>query len=522
MLAQDLPEAFGKLRSMLSTPDVWAASLAALLRQAQAAHPSRFTQEWLPHLERQALPSLIVETFNQLDELDPWAPQSLPITLRLHREPFNHALARALAQHPALARVRALCLSSSVEPGALATLFESAHLQSLEVLALENSAALSLHDAQALAQDERLARLRTLALLSYTTDAAPTLELLATPHLTSLRHALPLIYTQEPRAATALIERLDALNQRHPLSHVSLAIASEHEIAALKRTSLPQTLRSLMLMVMRQASMSQLITQLTSPSWARLESLGLPFGALDAAQLEALSSAPWLPNLRALDLSRVNLNHDGALSLLAAPRMQALTHLNLNDTQLTLAALHASAQNPSLARLSSLDLGRFNQRTEGPALSKQALAPLLEPTFRLRTLRISNAWLAPEALQQLLIAPAYQHLEQLDLSYTWSDGDALIARLHEPSFLPKLTRLAIRGATISPHTLTTLAQSPRVTSLRALDLRGCSSLTNASVEALRAQAPHLEIIPIMGGAPNMFDFSKQLPHISPALDGLAP
>lgn len=99
MLAQDLPEAFGKLHSMLSPPNVWAASLAALLRQAQAAHPSRFAQEWLPHLERHALPSLIVETLNQLDALDLWAPQSLPITLRLHHEPFNHALASALALH---------------------------------------------------------------------------------------------------------------------------------------------------------------------------------------------------------------------------------------------------------------------------------------------------------------------------------------------------------------------------------------------------------------------------------------
>lgn len=343
------------------------------------------------------------------------------------------------------------------------------------------------------------------------------LELLSSPHWASLRRVL--LYINEnasPDERQALFAKLDAINQRSPLIHLSVFGAHTNDLVTITSSSLPKTLQSLDLGVFG-GSDPYLVETLGRAAWPSLAALCINGRRLSAASLNALLHASFWPSLRVWGASGGLFEQRAVFS---SPRLAQLTHVILHASALTMQDLAALAQNPSLKDLVHLDVGCWDLYRSSPVPSEDALRPLFEPSFRLRSLLLQDRHFSADALVRLFETHQYQGLEHLDLSSYRLDADPLLTRLLDMSFLPSLKRLALRQARLSAAALDALAKSPRAHSLHCLDLRGCPSLNSKHLKSLREVAPQLPLHSTHCPPPSMSRLILEIPQLGGDLDGL--
>jgi Ran GTPase-activating protein (RanGAP) involved in mRNA processing and transport len=212
----------------------------------------------------------------------------------------------------------------------------------------------------------------------------------------------------------------------------------------------------------------------------RIRNLRLP-------QLHQLLSTSHLVGLREVDLSGNVVGLAGAQSLRAVPANVGWRRLNLHKTELGPLGLHALSHAPFLAHLEALDVSSNHLRQAGAELAA---------AVELRELNLADNELIDVPLQGLVGAAALPKLTRLDLHHNqigddgvskiashrgWTAlaaldlranplGDAAMLALAEAPFLPPLDTLRLGENRVGKRAMTALLRSPRCAHLRVLGL----------------------------------------------------
>jgi uncharacterized protein (TIGR02996 family) len=198
----------------------------------------------------------------------------------------------------------------------------------------------------------------------------------------------------------------------------------------------------------------------------------------DLEILSALMSGA-LAQVARLDLAAVGLLDDGATGL-AEVALPALRDLGLAGCGIGLAGGLALAQAPWLANLRSLDL---EGNRPGDSLPRLLAGPL----GNLTRLSLANAGLGVTLIEALATASHLRRLERLDLADNPLDLPALTA-LSRVKSLPALRHLNLSSCGITDRAALALTDWPAVDHLDVLDLHGNEELTEAGLGPLRERA----------------------------------
>jgi uncharacterized protein (TIGR02996 family) len=257
-------------------------------------------------------------------------------SLCLRVDSLTQDQARALAQQPWLARLRALSLSraagteSDDSNAALALILRSPHLHDLEALQLPSS--IGTPGAQAVAKAGALVGLRELDLRWSRIGPGDMASLAGAAHLAGLTRLVLENAYLGPEGAAALAGSPHLRNLRNlDLSHTHIQIGGIRALTG-------------------------------SAVLANLERLRLGRLRLGVRAAQCLARCPHLANLRELDLNSNKLGAAGAAALAEGPGLTGLTHLSLRKNRITRAGVQALAA--LRGRLQRLDLARNDLTAE--------------------------------------------------------------------------------------------------------------------------------------------------------------
>jgi hypothetical protein len=335
---------------------------------------------------------------------------------------------------------------------------------------------------------------------------------------------------------------------RHDVPPHALALeattATDAEVARLVRS--PAAPRILHLAIARHFPLPRLGPLLRAPCFSALESLVLPF---DPETVSALTDCPRRAQLRSLGFHDAGLEPSavsataGMLARLELPRLSSLT---LDQLELPLAAAEQLATMQPVRSLAmregrvragglrALMAGSLTRELQCLSLDRVAVEasdviavtngarPLralrldlreAEPTAllralegfalpRLRRLTVQNAPLSPAAVQELAWSPAFRNLETLALSNCSTPPEALESLVRSDS-LGALRHLAVRASKVTDEVAQALVAGPlpkRLVTLdfskNALEPPGVRALVTAAfpeLEELRARADHFPL-----------------------------
>jgi hypothetical protein len=203
------------------------------------------------------------------------------------------------------------------------------------------------------------------------------------------------------------------------------------------------------------------------PAWGLVRCLPLSSQRITAEDVWALARAPAMAEISHLFLHYNDLRDEAAMSLGRSEHLGALRWLDLGVNRIGDEGLRALCKGRSLGPLTHLRLGSNPIGDEGvEALCRSALPETLEQLTltgasrvtargvaalaargapRLRELSLSSARLGAEGLRALAGCEAMPSLEALDVSYTGPVEAALLYELVNPSGLPSLRKLTLRG-----------------------------------------------------------------------------
>lgn len=229
---------------------------------------------------------------------------------------------------------------------------------------------------------------------------------------------------------------------------------------------------------------------------SRLEELKLPCTELGNAGAGALAASPHLRFLEVLVLrANPSLGDPGVQALAASPYLKALRTLNLGSTgvgdlgvediakgfggleELVLSDTRITAKGLSelvetlgfIDQLHYLNVANNALGDIGLELLQDARVRLVE---NLHTLDISGIGASQERLIAFVSAFGSRHLVELGLSHYPEAGDALAEALASNERLPGLGILRLRNCGLTDHGARALLESPNLTKVHTLDLRG--------------------------------------------------
>jgi uncharacterized protein (TIGR02996 family) len=231
-----------------------------------------------------------------------------------------------------------------------------------------------------------------------------------------------------------------------------------------------------------------------NPVLARLESLSFSshgWGARPTWEPVGLARWPRLPRLRRLSLRMGRFGDRSAVALAAAPLLENVEDLDLGHNLIGPAGALALARSPHLGRLRSLSLGGNPLGDAGACvlLRHGAFGRALEidlsrtgigdDTLRclgdcrhllqVEKLNLSHNALSADGVEALAGAAHLAGLRSLDLAHC-PVGDGAARALARPDALPALEELWLNQSGLSDTGLLALVASPRLASLRLLDL----------------------------------------------------
>jgi uncharacterized protein (TIGR02996 family) len=179
--------------------------------------------------------------------------------------------------------------------------------------------------------------------------------------------------------------------------------------------------------------------------------------------LPELAASPWLAHLRGLDLSGNAIDSEALAHLAASRYVCLLKAVDLSDNPLGARGAMMLGHAWSSGELVEVHLARCGLRGDG------LRALLGERSRAWRRLDLSGNSLEPRDLAHLAEAPLMRGLAALDLAANPLGGLSVLA---DSPNAAGLVDVGLCGAGVGDEGLTALANSPYLTSLRSLDLRG--------------------------------------------------
>jgi uncharacterized protein (TIGR02996 family) len=226
-----------------------------------------------------------------------------------------------------------------------------------------------------------------------------------------------------------------------------------------------------------------------------------------------VAGSPRLQSLTTLNLNQTDLGDEGVTALATSPYLSRLVNLRLTFNEIGPAGGRALAASANLANLSALELGDNPLRPEGA----RALAGSPQLTC-LTSLRLGSCAVGTEGAAALASSPILQRLAYLDLGNNEIGVDGVVA-LARSTRLTALRDLDLSANGIRDEGARALASSPLTGQLRRLRLEW-NDISAAGVEAL-ARSPALDALRefYLGGNPIGDEGARALVE-SPFLDQL--
>lgn len=413
--------------------------LMAFLQHAQWLDPEGYAARWMPWLETQSLPAVVLTYPGKLYEhMESLLPRKVELQIELDK-PSEYAI-RDLGEGEAIHRARTLEIRGSS--------------QATEVL-------------DKLLTEGRMPPLRTL-------------------HLGSFQNR------------SRLIDRLVRCRALDGLEELGLELGFETGdiLPRWLHDASPMRLRALSLDAYRLPSKT-LAKLLTSDALSELETLEIISVECDTQVCDPLLE---LEGLRHLTLRRCRGLRDGVAEVLARdahfthletlemsgnaigqtedagrthvvatwlannPSLGSLKRLNLGSNMMPVAAFDTLLQSETLAGLEHLDISGISIDVD--AVERSRGGPVWE---KLDSLDISHGCTFPGALEALLDLPELEGLRALDLSRL-ALGDAFVEHLASCENVRNLERLGLTKNNLTERSALALAQSPYLTKLKHLDL----------------------------------------------------
>lgn len=222
-----------------------------------------------------------------------------------------------------------------------------------------------------------------------------------------------------------------------------------------------------------------------SPLLERLSSLALR-GSVGTAAAALLVRSPRLKHLRRLEMSTCDLDADAALALASAPSLAGLTALNLDTNHLGIEGVIALIRCPHLRGLNELDLSLTQYTGESEGWS-ELYGPAGPPGLTALVLRENSLYRSQ--VFDLISSPRLATLRFLDLSrcHMYDDGSSWAGPDEFPA-TPLHLRLA-RTSGVSRAALVEMLEG--VLALRRVERLDLDGLLDEDALALLLSSPHL-------------------------------
>jgi uncharacterized protein (TIGR02996 family) len=223
------------------------------------------------------------------------------------------------------------------------------------------------------------------------------------------------------------------------------------------------------------------------PGLSGLRELRLRESAHEDRMLEHLATCPAWPSLESLDLYRGMFGPPGLRALARAPLLASLRSLNLDRCGIGDTGLRELLRSPHLTRLRKLNL-------DDNGLTSRVMKTLVEyPWEHLERLNLSSNELTGAGVRTLVASPRLATLRSLDLGGNLKiGGDGTVALARSPN-LGALCDLDLGWWGLTPRGLAALAQAMWFPQLRRLRLGGFGAgreglevLAAAPLSALRS------------------------------------
>ena len=213
--------------------------------------------------------------------------------------------------------------------------------------------------------------------------------------------------------------------------------------------------------------------------WSQASKFRAYNSQLSATQLEPLCQATGPSNLKLLDLGYADLRPDGVQMLCNAPWADSITWLGLTGTSLDDESVKVLAESGRFQKLRTLHLGNNDVYLDGNSLlgiTNESVVSLANANnfANLRILTLNGTEIEHVAVEAVMNSPHWK-LSGLNL------GDCKMQpQLINPlAASPRLARLSILNLSNNPSlagdALLPLAESPYLSRLCELDIRGCGA-----------------------------------------------
>jgi uncharacterized protein (TIGR02996 family) len=247
-----------------------------------------------------------------------------------------------------------------------------------------------------------------------------------------------------------------------PVRTVKLTNASKH----VKKLAACAALADVRELILHQSDLDEAAVRALaeSPHLKRLHTLRLVSCGVTAPEAAALAAAPWLANLRTLDLSHYE-------------RMDGSPNNTISRNTGIFLAIAAGHTN-------HLGDEGFRALLESPHLGS------------LETLIVANNWISVDSARLLWNARRVPKLRHLDMSYNYLLADGLLELIESP-LMKRLESLEIQADEVGSAAVAALAASSNARNLKRLDVSGTTAyddrpkLTSAAAEAI-AGSPNLK------------------------------
>ena len=387
---------------------------------------------------------------------------------------------RAMAQSPHLRNLTYLELSDTyITARGLEELYRSPYIQELQQLFLADN---DIGDAgvEAIVCAQRCRHLRHLEIPGCSISPQGAKLLASCEALSGLEQLLLWDNPILDEGASALVQSTH-LSKLEVLAIDDIRTTPNFWREHANAIALP-SLKDLRLGTHDEISSQSLIALATTDKLGSLQKLEFNHVAYDAPALKALTQATWMPQIKHLNLFRLtNTSDEGIGDFLLNARFERLESLLLGELDLDSEALQKLANNPSLGRLTSVEIMR-------ETALKGGVAHLLESrVFDLEHLDVWSCVLSEEDILAMIPTQNMQRMHTLKLCRCEFPKQAFDRMIQNPG-VANIRELRVLHDGLDTASIQAIASSPYLGKLRVLDL---GSLDDPEDANLLAKSPHL-------------------------------
>ncbi len=212
--------------------------------------------------------------------------------------------------------------------------------------------------------------------------------------------------------------------------------------------------------------------------WSQAKEFRASHGYITATNLEPLCRVQGSPNLKILDLVHNSLGTEGIRLLCEAPWASGLTWLGLTENHLDDNSIQLIAESGRFLKLRTLHLGdnwNFDANHEHHAITDASAFAIANSTqfANLRILTVGSNSITERGVEALMYSP-HSNLSGLGLQRCELTKQATDLFATSPR-LKRMTWLDLSANDLPDNALLPLAESPYLSRLCELDIRGCGA-----------------------------------------------